>query len=143
MTFRSSTRAGGRWRVPALLLALALALALTATAAPSAHAGVGPFCPASGLPALNLGAGNGCTGPFSIVLQRVSFSQSPPNGTRCAVGKAGSDPDSPVVIVAVCGPGSGANGEVSTTASVPPSGYPRGRNDTGVMQYRYFGTYYW
>jgi hypothetical protein len=141
MTLRSSTRAGGRWRVPALLLALALALALTAAAAPSAHAGSANFCPASGT--VNLGAGNGCTGPFAIVLQRVSFFQNSPNGTRCAVGKAGSDPDSPVVIVAVCGPGDTRTGEVSTTASVPPSGYPRGRNDTGVMQYSYHGTYYW
>lgn len=143
MTSRSSTRAGGGWRVPALLLALLLALALTSAAAPPAHAGNDTFCPnPSGYVNLNVGAA--CVGPFNGAITRVSYFQNPPVNARCAYAKAGSTESSSTVITVICGAGSGTWGEVFSSAGTPQAGYPRGRNDSASPTgYNYFGVYYW
>ncbi|MDO8186297.1 hypothetical protein Q5424_14375 [Conexibacter sp. JD483] len=142
MTFRSSFRAGGGWRVAAALL-LALAFA-AAVATPQAQAGAAYFCPGN-YPSstLTLGATNGCTGGSSALITQVSFFQRPSGGSHCAVGKQTTDPDSAVLIAAVCGAGSGSNGEVATYGSGLQLAFPRGRNDTGSTQNNYWGQYIW
>jgi hypothetical protein len=143
MTSRSSIRAGGGWRVRvALLLALALAIGAAATA-PSAQAlSSALFCPTSGT--ISLGAGQaGCSGTTASWLQRVSFFQVSPSANHCAVVKESPDPDSAVLVAAVCGAGSGTDAEVYVNAYGAYLAFPRGRNDTGSRQNGYYGRYYW